>query len=349
MPAAVRSARRCRAGSPRLEIPSLRQIARPGRARAGRPTASGDEASQKSETPSPQPPHGPQSGSRRSRNSRSAAASFADLNLQFLYDKSRRLLAIGYNVDDRRLDASFYDLLASEARLASFVGIAQGGLPQEHWFALGRLLTTTRAGPVLISWSGSMFEYLMPLLVMPTYEDTLLDQTCRAAVARQIEYGGQRGVPWGISESGYNTIDVQLNYQYRAFGVPGLGLKRGLAEDLVIAPYATVMALMVAPANGVRQPAADGRGRVPGTLRILRGHRLHALAAAARAVERGRSLVHGPSPGDEFPVAGVSLCSTGRCSGGSRRTRRSRRRTCLLQERIPNANPIYSACRSRSR
>ena len=174
---------------------------------------------------------------------------FADLDLQFLYDKSRRLLAIGYNVDDRRLDASFYDLLASEARLASFVGIAQGSLPQEHWFALGRLLTTTSAGPVLVSWSGSMFEYLMPLLVMPTYEDTLLDQTCRAAVAAQVEYGAQRGVPWGISESGYNTTDVQLNYQYRAFGVPGLGLKRGLAEDLVIAPYATVMALMVAPAN----------------------------------------------------------------------------------------------------
>ncbi len=113
----------------------------------------------------------------------------ADLNLQFLYDRSRHLLAIGYNVDDRRLDASFYDLLASEARLASFVGIAQGRLPQEHWFALGRLLTTTRAGPALISWSGSMFEYLMPQLVMPTYEGTLLDQTCRAVVARQAEYG----------------------------------------------------------------------------------------------------------------------------------------------------------------
>src|SRR5206468_3180487 len=101
--------------------------------------------------------------------------------------------------------------------------------------------------PVLISWSGSMFEYLMPLLVMPTYENTLLDQTYKAAVKRQIEYGKTRGVPWGISESAYNTIDAYLNYQYRAFGVPGLGLKRGLAEDLVIAPYACAMALMVAP------------------------------------------------------------------------------------------------------
>ena len=109
------------------------------------------------------------------------------------------------------------------------MAIAQGQLPQESWFALGRLLTNVGGEPILVSWSGSMFEYLMPLLVMPTYERTLLDETCKAAVARQIEYGRKRGVPWGISESGYNTIDAHLNYQYRAFGVPGLGLKRGLA------------------------------------------------------------------------------------------------------------------------
>jgi hypothetical protein len=134
---------------------------------------------------------------------------------------------------------------------------------------------------VLLSWSGSMFEYLMPMLVMPTYEHTLLDQTAQGAVARQIEYGRQRGVPWGISESGYNTVDAQLNYQYRAFGVPGLGLKRGLAEDLVVAPYATVMALMVAP----RPPAPTCSAWPPRALagvRLLRGHRLHADAAAPR-------------------------------------------------------------------
>jgi hypothetical protein len=165
----------------------------------------------------------------------------------FLYDKARNLLAIGYNVTERRRDASYYDLLASEARLCSFVAIAQGQIPQENWFALGRLLTTAGGEPILLSWSGSMFEYLMPLLVMPTYENTLLDQTSKAAVERQIAYGRKHGVPWGISESGYNTIDAHLNYQYRAFGVPGLGLKRGLAEDLVIAPYATALALMVAP------------------------------------------------------------------------------------------------------
>ncbi len=171
----------------------------------------------------------------------------AEMEYDFLFDKSCHLLAIGFNVGERRRDSSYYDLLASEARLCCFVAIAQGQLPQESWFALGRLLTTAGGGPVLISWSGSMFEYLMPLLVMPTYDHTLLDQTCKAAVERQIEYGRQLGVPWGVSESGYNTIDVHLNYQYRAFGVPGLGLKRGLADDVVIAPYASTLALMVAP------------------------------------------------------------------------------------------------------
>jgi hypothetical protein len=111
-------------------------------------------------------------------------------------------------------------------------------LPKDSWFALGRLLTRAGGDPVLLSWSGSMFEYLMPQLVMPEFDHTLLDQTSKAAVARQIEYGRQRGVPWGMSESAYNMVDAQLNYQYRAFGVPGLGLKRGLADDLVVAPYA---------------------------------------------------------------------------------------------------------------
>jgi cyclic beta-1,2-glucan synthetase len=175
------------------------------------------------------------------------SAEFARMEYGFLYDPATHLLTIGYNVTNRRRDASFYDLLASEARLAAFVAIAQGQLPQESWFALGRQLTIAGGEPILLSWSGSMFEYLMPLLVMPTFENTLLDQTYHSAVKRQIEYGAQRGVQWGISESGYNTFDASLNYQYRAFGVPGLGFKRGLGDDLVIAPYASMMALMVAP------------------------------------------------------------------------------------------------------
>jgi cellobiose phosphorylase len=186
----------------------------------------------------------------------------AAMDFTFLFDGGRELFSIGYNVSERRRDISYYDLLASEARLCSYVTIAQGQVPQDHWFSLGRLLVGVKGEPTLVSWSGSMFEYLMPQLVMPNYENTLLDHTNKAAVRRQIEYGEANNVPWGISESGYNRTDVHLNYQYRAFGVPGLGLKRGLAEDLVIAPYATAMALMVAPreaCENLQRLAAEGR------------------------------------------------------------------------------------------
>src|SRR6185503_7596201 len=172
---------------------------------------------------------------------------FEEMDFRFLFDEERKLFAIGYNVTDLRPDNSFYDLLASEARLASFIAIAKGDVPQEHWFRMGRQLTSVNGSQALISWTGTMFEYLMPLLVMRNYEGTLLDQTCRAVVERQIEYGRERGVPWGISESAYNVRDLHLNYQYGPFGVPGLGLKRGLIEDLVTAPYATVLAAMVNP------------------------------------------------------------------------------------------------------
>jgi cyclic beta-1,2-glucan synthetase len=190
---------------------------------------------------------------------------FADIEYEFLYDKAQRLVAIGYNVDDRHRDTSFYDLLASEARLSNFVAIAQGKLPEDSWFALGRRLASNSQSQVLLSWSGSMFEYLMPMLVMPTYENTLLDETCQAAVDRQIEYGARQDVPWGISESCYNLVDSALNYQYRAFGVPGLGFKRGLGQDLVIAPYASVMALMLRPQEAlanlrrIRELGFEGR------------------------------------------------------------------------------------------
>lgn len=186
----------------------------------------------------------------------------AAMDFTFLFDAERELFSIGFNVNERRCDASFYDLLASEARLCSYVAVALGQVPQDHWFSLGRLLVSAGGEPVLVSWSGSMFEYLMPLLVMPNYENTLLDHSCQAAVKQQIEYGKLREVPWGISESGYNRTDVNRNYQYRAFGVPGLGLKRGLSEDLVISPYATVMALSLAPreaCENLQRLASEGR------------------------------------------------------------------------------------------
>jgi cyclic beta-1,2-glucan synthetase len=169
----------------------------------------------------------------------------------FLYDRRRRIFSIGYRLADAdgpgRLDPSFYDLLASEARLASFVAIAKGDVPQHHWFHLARLVTNVDGRATLMSWGGTMFEYLMPQLLMRNFPGTLLDQSCRASVRRQIEYGRQRHVPWGISESAYAFTDRDGNYQYRAFGVPGLGLKRGLATDLVIAPYATALASLVTP------------------------------------------------------------------------------------------------------
>ncbi|MGI8836691.1 MAG: GH36-type glycosyl hydrolase domain-containing protein [Pyrinomonadaceae bacterium] len=170
-----------------------------------------------------------------------------DMDFKFLLDPERKVFTIGYNVTAQRADNSFYDLLASEARLASFVAIAKGDVSQEHWFRMGRQLTSVDGGRALISWTGTMFEYLMPLLVMRNYEGTLLDETYRSVVKRQIEYGQERAVPWGISEAAYNVRDLQLNYQYGPFGVPGLGLKRGLIEDLVVSPYATLLAAEINP------------------------------------------------------------------------------------------------------
>ncbi len=200
----------------------------------------------------------------------SRVSALADaMRFDFLYDRRRRIFSIGYRLADAegpgRLDSAFYDLLASEARLASFIAIAKGDVPQHHWFHLGRLVTNLDGRATLMSWGGTMFEYLMPLILMRNFPGTLLDQTCRASVRRQIDYGRQRDVPWGISESAYAFTDRAGNYQYRAFGVPGLGLKRGLSTELVIAPYATALASLITPTlaarNFKRLAALGGEGR----------------------------------------------------------------------------------------
>ncbi len=175
-----------------------------------------------------------------------------EMDFRFLYIPTRKLMTIGFNVDQNRADDGFYDLLASEARLASYAAIVTGQLPREHWFALGRQLTSVGGKAALLSWSGSMFEYLMPLIVMPNYPRTLLHQSMLSAVDRNIDYGRDRSIPWGVSESGYNLTDAQMNYQYKAFGVPGLGYRRRLSEDVVIAPYATMLAMLVNPLAAVR-------------------------------------------------------------------------------------------------
>ena len=257
----------------------------------------------------------------------------------FLFDEARQLLSIGYNVAERRRDSGHYDLLASEARLCTFVAIAQGHLPQESWFALGRLLTLAAGEPVLLSWSGSMFEYLMPLVVMPSYDDTLLDQTCRGAVKRQIEYGRHRGVPWGISESGYNLLDARLAYQYRAFGVPGLGLRRGLADDLVVAPYASALALMVSPedaCSNLERLAAEGFDGECGfyeaidytPTRLPRGHP-HAVIRSYMAHHQGMTFLS---------LAQVLL--HGRMQERFASDPAFQATALLLQERIPRAGAV---------
>ena len=174
---------------------------------------------------------------------------FADIDFDFLYNRQLRLLSIGFSIEKMVPDNGCYDLLASEARMATFLAIAQGKIPQESWFALGRPVSKDKSSYVLLSWSGSMFEYLMPLLVMPAYKDTLLDLTYRNIVDRQITYGKTRAVPWGLSECAYNEIDINLNYHYGPSGVPGLGLQRNTGNSLVIAPYACMLALMVAPSK----------------------------------------------------------------------------------------------------
>ncbi len=185
-----------------------------------------------------------------------AEAFFQRMDFRFLYDRRRRLFTIGYRLADAegpgQQDPAYYDLLASEARLASFIAIAKGDIPQAHWFSLSRQLVASDGTPTLVSWSASMFEYLMPLLVMRTYPGTILDQSCRSALRRQIEYARHQGVPWGISEAAYYTVDRRGHYQYKAFGVPGLGLKRGLTDELVIAPYATALAALIAPEEAVK-------------------------------------------------------------------------------------------------
>ncbi|MET3901396.1 cyclic beta-1,2-glucan synthetase [Devosia sp. UYZn731] len=208
----------------------------------------------------------PRSLKRRLKKLAGAARDMAQaMDFAFLIDPERKLLSIGYSVADNRLDPSCYDLLASEARLASLFAIAKGDAPTRHWFRLGRTATPIGKGSALISWSGSMFEYLMPSLVMRAPEGSLLDETNRRVVERQQAYGRALGIPWGISESAYNARDMEFTYQYSNFGVPGLGLKRGLADNQVIAPYASGLATMVdaqgALRNYGRLAEMGGRGR----------------------------------------------------------------------------------------
>lgn len=175
-----------------------------------------------------------------------------EMDFSFLFNHDRQIFHIGYNLELGRLDANYYDLLASEARIASLIAIARGHIPQSHWLHLNRPFTQVDGARVLLSWSATMFEYLMPDLLLRNYEGTLLYESSRAAVDHQIRYGERKRVPWGISESSYYHFDDNMVYQYRAFGVPGLGFKRGLVDDLVITPYASLLALPLRPRQVIK-------------------------------------------------------------------------------------------------
>ncbi|MBK8616680.1 MAG: cellobiose phosphorylase [Anaerolineales bacterium] len=176
-----------------------------------------------------------------------ADAAVTNMDFRFLFHERRQVFHIGYNASTEQLDPSYYDLLASEARIASLVAIAKGDVPQSHWQHLGRPVTEANGKQVLLSWSGTMFEYLMPTLFIKNYAGTFLSDSCYAALEAQVSYGKEEEVPWGISESGYYAFDLNLNYQYRAFGVPDLGYKRELRNDLVVTPYASLMGLSLQP------------------------------------------------------------------------------------------------------
>lgn len=169
-----------------------------------------------------------------------------------LYNQNKRLFSIGFNTEDEKMSNSCYDLLASEARQASYIGVASGEISAEHWGRMGRALTVVDRYKGLVSWTGTMFEYLMPLLITKSYKNTLLDETYSFVIKSQIKYGDMRGIPWGNSESAFYAFDKNNDYQYKAIGVPWLGLKRGLAADAVVAPYATFLALMVAPDEAIK-------------------------------------------------------------------------------------------------
>jgi cyclic beta-1,2-glucan synthetase len=270
---------------------------------------------------------------------------------KFLYDPARGLFSVGFRLANAdgpgRLDASYYDLLASEARLASFIAIARDEVSQEHWFRLSRALASVEGCTTLVSWSGSMFEYLMPMLLLRSHPETLVENACREMVRAQIIYGRRHGVPWGISESAFHVQDQHGTYQYKAFGVPGAGLKRGLAEDLVVAPYATALAAVVDPgaaAANFRRLARESAPGPYGFVEALDYTPRRTLDAEGKAVPDATRL-H-PVRAYFAHHQGMSLLALASAVLGSPMVRRFhsdprvQATEPLLQERVPHFVPV---------
>ncbi|MBI5879881.1 MAG: hypothetical protein HZB53_19720 [Chloroflexi bacterium] len=273
--------------------------------------------------------------------SRQADALLAAMDFRFLFDPQRELFSIGFHGDTHRLDGGFYDLLASEARLTSFMSIAQGQAPMRHWFKLDRTLTHTTGSTALLSWGGTMFEYLMPVLWTNSYERTLLHQTCRVAVRSQIAYGDAHGVPWGVSESGYAAVDYQQNYQYHMFGVPDLSLRREPDSSLVIAPYATFLALPFEPQAAWRNLQRLAREGAVGTFGY---YEAVDYTSSRRPKGQRFSLVRSYMAHHQ----GMSLCALDNLLNDGILQRRFHREPMvaasevLLQEKLPRHVPIIS-------
>lgn len=229
----------------------------------------------------------------------------SNMHFDILYDKEKNVFSIGYNLEENRLTNSFYDLLASESRQISFLAVARHEVPVKHWFALSRNLTKINGSKGLISWTGTMFEYLMPLLLMRNYRETLLNETYNFVVKCQIEYSKKKNIKvWGISESAFYNFDINLNYQYKALGVPWLGLKRGLIEDTVISPYSTMLALMVKPKTALKNLVEleklsmlgkygfyESIDFTPGRIKLLNNNQKYAIVKSYMVHHQGMSLV----------------------------------------------------------
>jgi cyclic beta-1,2-glucan synthetase len=175
-----------------------------------------------------------------------------EMDFKFLLNSRRKLVSVGFDVETHHLHPACYDLLGTESRTAVFVAIAKEDIPQESWFLLGRAHTLDGGRPVLLSWTGTLFEYLMPSLWMRSYSNTLLERSRATAVRSQQTYAARKGVPWGISESAYFKLDEARNYQYYAFGLPHLALRKCEMTALVISPYSTFLALDTDPVGAVR-------------------------------------------------------------------------------------------------
>ena len=261
-----------------------------------------------------------------------------EMDFRPLFDQEQRLFFIGYNHSADQVDAHHYDLMATEARLASFFAIAKGDVPLEHWFFLGRPLAQTRHGMSLVSWNGSMFEYLMPPLLLRSDPGTLLGQSERAAVHVQQQYGEAHGVPWGVSESAYASRDADHRYQYRAFGVPGLGLRRGLADDHVVAPYATVLALAVDAGAAIRNLRELVRLGLVGAFGLFEAADFtpERVPAGQRFLPIRAYMAH--HQGMILGALGNALCEDAHVRR-FREDRRMRVMELLLHERIPRELP----------